>query len=91
MIEKIKWTLKIVSMVRAGIPQSQTAVTPMASLERDAQLSWDTRKTNKAEQPALFPIILHYKTRTNYKKNTQATGAAIYHNMKIHTIYFLNE
>ena len=36
------------------IPQSQTADNPMAPLGRATQPSRDTRKTNKAKQPALF-------------------------------------
>ena len=35
------------------VPQSQTAENPMAPRGRDTQQSRDTRKTYKAEQPAL--------------------------------------
>ena len=35
------------------VPQSQTTDKPVASWGRATQQSWDTRKTNKAKQPAL--------------------------------------
>ena len=44
---------KIVNKYDQEIPQSQTADNPMAPRGRDAQPSRDTRKTNKAKQPAL--------------------------------------
>ena len=44
---------KIGSEYIQEIPQSQTADKPAASLGRATQQSRDTRKTNKAEQPAL--------------------------------------
>ena len=45
--------LKIVSENDQEIPQSQTADNPVAPRGRAAQPSRDTRKTNKAKQPAL--------------------------------------
>ena len=49
-------TLKIVSEYDQELPQSQTADNPMVPRGRAAQPSQDTRKTNKAKQPALsFP------------------------------------
>ena len=44
---------KIVSEYDQEIPQSQTADNPVALQGRAAQPSRDTRKTNKAKQPAL--------------------------------------
>ena len=44
---------KIVSEYDQEIPHSQTADNPMAPRGRAAQPSRDTRKTNKAKQPAL--------------------------------------
>ena len=44
---------KIVSVYDPEIPQSQTADKPVASWGRATQQSRDTRKTNKAKQPAL--------------------------------------
>ena len=41
------------SHVCQEIPQSQTADKPVASLGRATQQSPDTKKTNKAKQPAL--------------------------------------
>ena len=46
-------TSKIVSGYDQEIPQSQTADNPMAPQGRATQPSQDTRKTNKAKQPAL--------------------------------------
>ena len=46
--------MKIVSEYDQVTPQSQTADKPVASSA--TQQSRDTRKTNKAKQPALFPI-----------------------------------
>ena len=43
---------KIVSEYDQEIPQSKTADKPMAPQERATQPSRNTRKTNKAEQPA---------------------------------------
>ena len=45
------------------IPQSRTADKPMASWWRATQQSWDTRKTNKAKQPALSSHRDDCKTR----------------------------
>ena len=45
--------LKIVSEYDQEIPQSQTADNPVAPRGRAVQPSQDTRKTNKAKQPAL--------------------------------------
>ena len=45
--------IKIVSEHDQKIPQSQTAVKPMTPRGRATQQSQDTRKTNKAKQPAL--------------------------------------
>ena len=44
---------KMVSGYDQEIPQSQTADKPMAPRWRATQQSWDTRKANKAKQPAL--------------------------------------
>ena len=44
---------KIISEYDQEIPQSQTADNPVALRGRDAQSSRDTRRTNKATQPAL--------------------------------------
>ena len=44
---------KIVSEYDQEIPQSQTADNPVAPRGRAAQPPRDTRKTNKAKQPAL--------------------------------------
>ena len=38
------------------VPQSQTADKPLASWGRATQQSRYTRKTDKAKQPAIFPI-----------------------------------
>ena len=46
-------TINIVSEYDQEIPQSQTADNPEAPRGRAAQPSRDTRKTNKAKQPAL--------------------------------------
>ena len=45
--------LRIVSEYDQVIPQSQTTDNPMAPRERATQPPRDTRKTNKAKQPAL--------------------------------------
>ena len=45
--------LKIESEYDQEIPQSQTSDNPMAPQERATRPSRDTRKTNKAKQPAL--------------------------------------
>ena len=45
--------IKTVSEYDQEIPQSQTADNPMVSRGTVAQPSQDTRKTNKAKQPAL--------------------------------------
>ena len=55
------------------IPQSQTADEPVASWGGATQQSWDTRKTNKAKQPALFLSLPNQddcKTRMDRKKCT---------------------
>ena len=49
-----QFILKIVSEYNQEIPQSQTADNRMAPRGRATQPSRDTRKTNKAKQPALF-------------------------------------
>ena len=41
--------------------QSQTVDKPVALRGRATQQSRDTRKTNKAKQPALFPIMMTAK------------------------------
>ena len=53
---------KIVSEYDQEIPQSQTADNPSAPRGRATQSSRDTRKTNKAKQPALSSpsILLQY-------------------------------
>ena len=48
---------KIVSEDDQEIPQLQTADKPVASLGRTTQQSRDTRKTNKAKQPALSSLL----------------------------------
>ena len=48
---------KIESEYDQEIPQSQTADNHMVPRERAAQPSRDTRKTNKAKQPALCSPI----------------------------------
>ena len=53
--DKFKWwpMTKILSEYNQEIPQPQTADKPMALRGRATQQSRDTRKTNKAKQPAL--------------------------------------
>ena len=48
--------VKIVSEYDQEMPQSQTADNLIAPQGRAAQTSRDTRKTNYAKQPTLFPI-----------------------------------
>ena len=51
--EHPKQMLKIVSEYDQEIPQSQTTDNPMAPRGRASKTSRDTRKTNKAKQPAV--------------------------------------
>ena len=65
---------KIVSEYDQEIPQSQTADKPMAPRGRATQPSRDTRKTNQAKQPVLFPIKMIAKlegTQSNVQQNIE--------------------
>ena len=58
MIDQALFSPKMEKVIKTSecdqeIPQSQTADKPVASWGRAKQLSWDTRKTNIAKQPAL--------------------------------------
>ena len=61
---------KIVSEYDQEIPQSQTADNPLAPRGRAAQPSRDTRKTNRAKQPALSSPSRCFNARVDIKYRT---------------------